>query len=257
MENATGEQKHKTAYDVRDWPISWQSERSTVIAKQEPPEPNHDQHGNKNTDEGGEDRVIARQSAKAAERQADYAEFGLWVGAVAALATAWAAWAAATAAKSAAASNEIARETAKRELRAYINITQVRVDGLEGDARFCLEYKNCGQTPAYDIRGWNGIELRDIESTQIFESTGNDAGLGVLGPGNSAYFIKPAPRRLVMKEFDMLRAGEAAIYLWGEISYRDIFGEWHTTRFRYFIGGRHGVQPDRRMEYCDDGNEAD
>lgn len=199
----------------------------------------------------------AQDAITVANTQADYAYWGLWVGAIAAFATAYAAIEAGRAAKAAAASNTIARETAKRELRAYINVAQVRVDGLEGNARFCLEYKNCGQTPAYDIRGWNGLELRDAERIKTFESTGNDAGLGVLGPGNSAYFIKPAPRRLVMKEFDMLRAGDAAIYLWGEISYRDIFGERHTTRFRYFIGGRHGVQPDRRMEYCDDGNEAD
>jgi hypothetical protein len=171
VENSVGRQEHKSPDDMRDGPDTRQSERSAIVAQQEPSEPGHDQHGNRNADEGSEDRVIARQSAKAAERQADYAEFGLWVGAIAALATAWAAWAAAFAARSARdsvleakAANEQARVLFAAEQRPWLGIEAAKVvhfaltanPGERPKAHVTMEVgvKNFGSTPATQVFGY-------------------------------------------------------------------------------------------------------
>ncbi|MFZ3180173.1 MAG: hypothetical protein WA156_08215 [Methylocystis silviterrae] len=149
MESAVGRQEHNASNEMRNRPFSWQAKWTAIIAEQEPAEPHHNQHGNGYADDGGEDRTIARQSAVSTERQANYAEIGLWVGAVAALATAWAAWAAAFAAKAAAASNEIARETAKRELRAYVGFIEYKINTQKHE--FNISIKNFGETPATEV----------------------------------------------------------------------------------------------------------
>lgn len=171
VENAPGRQEHKTAYGMGDWPITRQAKRPTIVAEQEPSEPGHNQHSNRFADEGDQDRSIARQSAKAAERQADYAEFGLWVGAVAALATAWAAWAAAFAARSARdsvleakAANEQARALFAAEQRPWLGIEAAKVvhcalvanPGERPKAHVTMEVgvKNFGSTPATQVFGY-------------------------------------------------------------------------------------------------------
>lgn len=44
------------------------------------------------------------------------------------------------------------------------------------------------------------------------------------------------------------------MYVWGEVTYSDIFGKAHYTKFRLFFGGdgsEHGL-----LKACREGNEA-
>jgi hypothetical protein len=121
---------------------------------------------------GGDDREIARQSARASERQADYAEIGLWIGGFAAFATALAALEAAAAARAAAGAadesrraNEIAKEANAlsrhglvQDKRAWLSVSDdvklLEPTSLGEDGaiiRVCFTIKNMGATPAFKV----------------------------------------------------------------------------------------------------------
>src|ERR1700719_3570647 len=87
-------------------------------------------------------------------------------------------------------------DTAERQLRAYVHITKASFSNLRGDAEFFIEYKNCGQTPAYRMRSWNIMKKMPYPNDYVFnreESTVTIA-LGTLGPNNTQHFPKASPR---------------------------------------------------------------
>ena len=55
----------------------------------------------------------------------------------------------------------------------------------------------------------------------------------ILGPGNRSFvkIAKLAP--LTNDEVAAMKAGKAAIYVWGHIEYRDTFGKRHFSDFAY------------------------
>ena len=48
--------------------------------------------------------------------------------------------------------------------------------------------------------------------------------------------------------------GSMALYIWGEITYDDVFGEERTTKFRFWLG-KEGMRLHRFAHYAT-GNEA-
>jgi hypothetical protein len=47
-----------------------------------------------------------------------------------------------------------------------------------------------------------------------------------------------------------------AIYVFGEIKYKDIFKTERSTRFRMMYGGGGGAAPDGALTFCEEGNDA-
>ncbi len=50
-------------------------------------------------------------------------------------------------------------------------------------------------------------------------------------------------RALRDDEFEALRNGSGAIFVWGQISHDGLEGEPVTRNFRYFLGGDYGFRP--------------
>jgi len=164
---------------------------------------------------------------------------------------------------------------AERQLRAYVVIDtcQAVAGPRPGDfgeekqrlaagsyAIAIVNYKNTGQTPAYDVRIDGEAELRPwpLEEAELTPShpTTEDSQAVLGRDGSREVHVKElslAP--LIAPRMEELEQGRRAFVVWGRITYRDIFGKnWHTD-FRYFIGGVRGV-PSIGMSAHNRGNDA-
>ena len=142
--------------------------------------------------------------------------------------------------------NELAAETSRRQLRAYVTVLGISTQNpFEKNMSSSFTYKNVGQTPA--------LGLRTLTDAVIISSSGSDVKpprtystsydsdsdpTAVLGGGIDA--SDPINRGSPFKEAELVefRAGSKLYVVWGVIYYADVFGRNHYTRFcRYFKNG--------------------
>ena len=142
--------------------------------------------------------------------------------------------------------NEIAEDTAKRQLRAYVCLRPVFIDRLvpsagPGPDRFVvtLPVENAGQTPANRLLiqwAWRVVPDGGKIAADFFEQTIAQHPVSgdrehCIGPGQ----LKEMPFRLAIEPpwCAMIQRGDAKFYLLGKIHYADAFGEDRTTEFFY------------------------
>lgn len=143
------------------------------------------------------------------------------------------------------ASVELARETAERQLRAYVTVRaeHLRVQG-EDSEKFVLELRieNTGQTPANEIgiKSLVRIEKHPLPATFDFsvpDDSFDEPSVIILGPGGRSFHHSGAEgpfSEADMKEVKRAKSGRR-IYCWGTIRYEDAFGAEQTTEFCYFL----------------------
>lgn len=157
-------------------------------------------------------------------------------------------------------SNNIARVTAKRQLRAYVSVSKVYCSQYFVDLplKTQMTFVNTGQTPALDVALIYAVAFRyDVNSIgfEIFPES-DAVSRSVWGPGvtNGIEFENPDP--LDMHDSTLVTEGGGAIYAWGICYYSDIFGERHQTEFRYALGGKYRSPGTGDMIACEEGNRA-
>lgn len=178
-----------------------------------------------------QDLVAQRQSALWAYIMGAAAVFGVGLSAVGV-------WLVYTTFNATREGNEIARDTARRQLRAYVNVTKVSISYDELNPIKVLAscaFHNHGETPAYDVKAVIWITCR----------RGADPN-GEIKP----YIIPGPPSQLVMgrgdgreiKHSTVLHDGvtcvqlqnEGVVIVSGKINYTDVFGRKHETSYRWF-----------------------
>jgi hypothetical protein len=152
-------------------------------------------------------------------------------------------------------------DMAKRQLRSYISVEGAAILQF-GDTSIAPEahviFKNSGQTPAYKVRGWIAIKMTEFPFSGTFEDVGSQLPFAsVIGSGGSPSGIIATKRSLSNEENRNIRDGTGALFVWGELTYKDAFKAPHYTRFRLFFGGSAGTRPDGLMMAAKDGNDAD
>jgi hypothetical protein len=172
------------------------------------------------------------------------------------------------------------RESSERQLRAYVvaelgNIVNVAnplpVGGNpapQTDARVIypngpvarIQIKNTGQTPAFEVRHWGDICIR--EYPLVSELPPKPPGLipvaSNLGQGIISTKRFTRHSLLTPQQTTDLMKGIIAIYVYGEISYTDAFGIERHTQYRLMhhpFGGVIGVSTD--LNFVEGGNKAD
>ncbi len=158
--------------------------------------------------------------------------------------TGWAAWAAAIAAKAAQESIKVASDTAKRQLRAYVSVSGVArtkdPGALEGPGFAVLvDVENDGQTPAYDLYQWTMIEIREfpLKGPLKIHCSVNPS-LGTLPPHRKTMSFPSFKRALTPLEEQAILSEGKAIYVYGEIAYKDGFDRNRLTQFRFRCMGQ-------------------
>jgi hypothetical protein len=136
------------------------------------------------------------------------------------------------------------QDTACRQLRAYVNVDSVlRVDD-PGDVdrvgfAIQVEVRNSGQTPAYDLFQWAKIEVREFPLADRMPIHCVDGGSrAILAPGAKTVTFPAYRHGLSQHEVDAILENQAAIYVYGEIDYRDTFGKRRLTQFRFRCHGQ-------------------
>lgn len=164
-------------------------------------------------------------------------------------------------AEAAAAANEITRDAAQRQTRAYISITHFTLKPLEVGKliQVGLQVENLGATPAHIEHSLCGVcsgpypdhPLPTVE-TQIYAPT---LSRPVLGKNVQFFPTGHSGAPLTPNALAAIESGKHAVYCWGEIKYRDVYGAVRFTRWKAFAGGTFGI---RGTSMCpsEDGNEA-
>ena len=137
--------------------------------------------------------------------------------------------------------NEIADDTAKRQLRAYVMAKDHAVVNLQvGETPvFMCRLQNFGHTPAYDVRCVASIFASgdDPDGAKIFFRLINVEGTlsrDVIGGGDFKVLPIPANMAFTEAHFAELFAGAKLVFA-GFISYRDAFKRRRLSTFKTFL----------------------
>lgn len=148
--------------------------------------------------------------------------------------------------------------TSEKQLRAYLLVKRAYAKRkAEGVFMATVELQNFGQTPAYDVSEWISIRGFDKgEDALIFPKPPPEfqKSKGITAPGNFTIFHIPLFDKMSPAKETALHSGDAAIYVWGEVSYRDAFDRMRITKYRMFLSGEGAKEG--RFKIADDGNEA-
>jgi hypothetical protein len=77
-----------------------------------------------------------------------------------------------------------------------------------------------------------------------------------LGRDGEGHARIEAPSGLSAEEFGAVRDGKSAVFVFGVISYRDVFGNKWTTQYQNYVGGDQGIRSDGFLSSHPEGNKA-
>ena len=130
------------------------------------------------------------------------------------------------------AANNIARETAHLELRAYVSIDDTNGE-IHGDDWYPrVKFTNCGNTPAKQVWAYaNWIATATLHEEFDFPpgEIHADDGHSVIGPSRSitAICLQPIPLGMI----EAVLMGSINIYIWAAVDYIDIYGDIRRTEY--------------------------
>ncbi len=153
---------------------------------------------------------------------------------------------------------KVTRQTAERQLRAYI-FQEIKFDeradnNLVPHARVILH--NYGQTPAHDVLAWVGIGVFEVPLVNPLPNmktenvTPSVIGPNSTGPDLLVTMGQPLPDTFIE---DVKQKG-IGLYIWGEIEYMDAYKNSRQTGFRYVLGK--DTIDSNRIAICKEGNYA-
>jgi hypothetical protein len=164
----------------------------------------------------------------------------------------------------------ISRQTARRQLRAYVFARPHRafnVDDRNVTAQVYTIIGNKGSTFAHKVERSVGICILPGPVPERFEDLGplmREEGVLDLAPGVEGVVIRnlhPLSEDELAKV--MTEEGKLRIYAFGKIIYQDAFGKRHTTTFCHAYYGQERLAfnagfayADWQAKYCDRHNEA-
>lgn len=158
----------------------------------------------------------------------------------------------------------ISRNSARRELRAYVFVEEVTIKNSIDPVKkpsITMSIKNYGQTPASNMIAVGTLAVH--EYPLVSKLLQGPAGKGPISrfsiaSNGSVYQEISLNRTLKPEEVEGLQGGNMAIYLFGNISYADVFKVKRSTNYRFMYNSYTGkVGTDTAMVACEYGNEAD
>jgi hypothetical protein len=135
-----------------------------------------------------------------------------------------------------------AKETAERQLRAYIVVRGKNLDeqGLDGPMMVQhLRFLNMGQTPAYRMKVVSRTDILDHPVKGDFNFTlvsGDNPSIIMVGPREKTIHLSRAERLYSIPELMKIRSEDSGVrlYTYGRIEYEDAFRVGRHTNFCFF-----------------------
>jgi hypothetical protein len=132
----------------------------------------------------------------------------------------------------------VARDTAERQLRAYIGFDWSNIllnNPADGQMTAWVRLKNFGATPAYKLKFWMKFSRLALSADPFSEAGNFNDPSSVLEPtgtiNSSATLPNPAD------QLQQVIDGKVALFVWGRAEYVDAFGKHHFFSFK---GKMHG-----------------
>jgi len=156
---------------------------------------------------------------------------------------------------------EVTKDTAKRQLRAYITAEPMVERVRSGEkVRMTINATNYGQTPARNVRIRTAVFVRNLPFNLEKERAENAkkpelTERQTIHPTDATYFPHISDFVLPEVAFKMMEEDKAAIFFTGEIYYDDVFDEPHETRFRFEFSGAECFRSGK-VRVCKEGNEV-
>ena len=170
---------------------------------------------------------------------------------------------------------EVARRTAKRQLRAYVLIdggnvydaSRIGVQATQPNtllpqyANFIavdLTLKNSGQTPASHVLHWAQIAISDAANEHLLipPSILEETQASVVGPGQIiTKGLVSLPFPLTPPVLGEIITHDKGIYVYGKVIYRDIFKRTRMTTYRLRYSGQWPPIPSGNFLFSLKGND--
>jgi len=153
-------------------------------------------------------------------------------------------------------SNNIARDTAKQELRAYISIKDAWIDPADGGTPVAkLRIRNGGHTPAYNLRHMMTVMVGETKLDSRPPKNLRRPKCDV-GPDQHLMLYLSFPW-LNAEQQNLFRHRALPMFVGGTIHYDDAFGKHRYTRFRLYLETGPDVNPERlSLIPCHKGNRS-
>lgn len=152
---------------------------------------------------------------------------------------------------------ELMRDNSKKQLRPYVSVTMKEHPDINSplDMRAILIFKNCGQTPAYNVYIWEKMELAPYPAADklfVRPAITFAHGVNILDPGAEREVV--CYRRPLIKEnWEGIVGKGNKLYVWGEVTYSDIFNVDRRRKFRLIMAGEQMVRTGT-LHWCQFGN---
>ena len=153
---------------------------------------------------------------------------------------------------------DLAAETSRSQLRAYVSVLGISTqNAFEKNMASSLNYKNVGQTPALGLRTLTDAAIisssgSDVKPPRTYSTSYGGDNEPSIALGGDIAASDPVNRTFKQAELEEFRAGSKLYVVWGVIYYSDVFGKNHYTRFcRYFRNDEL-----RRWTPCQTGNDG-
>jgi hypothetical protein len=140
------------------------------------------------------------------------------------------------------------RDTSRRQLRAYLGISESAVKlEPENIPEGQIHIKNFGQTPAYKVRHWTGVAIFPHPLNLQLPEPPQELriSLAIIGAGAHHINVVPVKQPIPAQWVQLLGTPQYTVYVYGCVTYEDIFGREWRTQYRLFYGGPNGARKKR------------
>jgi len=156
-------------------------------------------------------------------------------------------------------------QTAAQQMRAYVFTKHdatasgdpIKLE-INGALSVSTIIKNFGNTPALDMMSFYSIRIVPLPLSSIGfldkPSYATDSPKSPLAPGEVIYHRISLPTKLDKNDIAAIEWGTAALFVFGEIKYFDIFKQPHWTKYCLISTGDDFTN--RSLAYYHEGNEA-
>lgn len=153
--------------------------------------------------------------------------------------------------------NAIARDSARRQMRAYLRLECEKCVFVVGDPiTMNIKIINTGQTPAFDAAVKSRAIGRGVNWTwqEGEEPILDERPSHLINPGGNIVTSIQSDEPLTQFVWDGIKSGKAVAYFSGRIDYVDTFGSPHWITFRFKYGAEE--HKNGKVAYCSQGNGA-
>jgi hypothetical protein len=150
-------------------------------------------------------------------------------------------------------------DTAVRQLRAYVGLSTSEMSALSPGQPLAVELRirNTGQTPAYNVSCYFRMQFAPYPfPREWMEELPIGPRVASTLAANAEFMTEQRfHRALAEAEIAAIHGGEAAVYVFGDVRYIDVFDKPRRTKFAVMYGGA-AKSVSSRLAFYKDGNEA-